>query len=114
MRAADVLGIEVVDAAGRRLGRVHDLRVRWDGRDYRLDGLVVGPGALGDRFGYEYGVVKGPWLLRQLVRGLASRRVLVAWDAVAERPAGGPWRLSVTAKDLSHASQGREPRVGMR
>lgn len=88
MRLADLLGREVVDLGGRRLGHVHDVRLRREGPDdgpltgYVLDALVVGPRALAHRWGYATGVVERPAALRRLLTGRSRQATLVPWADV--------------------------------
>ncbi len=74
MRIGEVLGAEVVAEDGRRLGEVHDVRLRRTPKDeIVIDGLVIGAGALAVRLDYTSGDVGGPWLLAWLMRRLGRR-----------------------------------------
>jgi len=71
MRISDLLALEVVDADGRQVGKVRDVRLVQDGpllgstqAAMRVDAVVAGGGALGIRLGYVRGRVRGPALLR--------------------------------------------------
>jgi hypothetical protein len=71
MRLSELLGAEVVDEHGRAVGKVHDVRLEQSGPalegfgpSLRLEGLIVGRRALGVRFGFGRGGVRGPWLLK--------------------------------------------------
>ncbi len=69
MRASELLRSEVVDARGRRLGPVRDIRITRDG--FRVAGIVVGGGpfaSIAHGWGYAEGRAQGPWLLRVLTR----------------------------------------------
>ena len=88
MRLSELLGCEVVDERGRSAGKVHDVRMVQDGppigqfgASLRLIGLIVGRHAIGARFGYDRGAMKGPWLLRQAV-GLGRNGRYVDWGLV--------------------------------
>lgn len=96
MRAADLLGTEVVDQRGRRLGRVHDIRLtRPAGEDrWRIDTLIVGTRAIAHRFGYADRVVEGPALLAALAR-LTGHRHEIPWHHVLSH---GDGRLVVRAQ----------------
>jgi hypothetical protein len=90
MRLSDLLGSEVVDGGGRRLGKVRDVRVVQDGpllspfgASLRIDGLVVGPGALGERMGFHRSNVRGPWMLKAFFEWRHRAVRLVPWDSVA-------------------------------
>ncbi|MDG9715611.1 PRC-barrel domain-containing protein [Streptomyces sp. DH24] len=84
MKATDLLGAEAVDTDGRRLGRVHDVRLARSGQDaaWRIDAVVVGPSALAYRLGYAEHVVDGPRLLAALACRLGRRNRPVPWARV--------------------------------
>jgi hypothetical protein len=88
MRLSEILGCEVVDEGGRSAGKVHDVRMVQDGPPIgqfgarlRLSGLIVGRHALGARFGYDRGNMKGPWLLKRVVGSGRDGR-FVDWGLV--------------------------------
>jgi hypothetical protein len=99
MRTSDLLDRPVVDAAGRRIGRVRDVRLVRDGHDaygrpvYRLDGLVVGRPFDGDRLGYGR-TVDAPRLLAAVFAAVRRRQYYVHWGDVAR--IGPPIVLSTT------------------
>ena len=75
MRISDLLGSEVLQADGTRLGRVREVRIVQDGpivndlqAAFRVDAVIVGRGSLGVRLGYHAEHVRGPWLLNVLFR----------------------------------------------
>jgi sporulation protein YlmC with PRC-barrel domain len=84
----DLLGKQVFDADGRRLGTVHDLRFaaeRPAGEPWRIEltGILCGARrSLGHRFGYGQGDMTGPWLLRVAMRWHSRRRLEIDWDQV--------------------------------
>lgn len=89
MRLSDLLGSEVVDEAGRRAGRVHDVRLVQDGplvgtfgAGLRVDGLLVGRRALGARLGYGRRKMHGPLLVKLAVGWLFHDGRYVDWDRV--------------------------------
>ncbi|MDQ1374192.1 MAG: hypothetical protein QOJ09_1530 [Actinomycetota bacterium] len=89
MRLSDLLHSTVVDADGREVGTVDDVRLVQDGPTVanfdaalRVEGLVVGGGALGLRLGYHRAGVTGPWLLKALFTWLERRARYVPWDDV--------------------------------
>lgn len=90
MRVTDLLGSEVRDEHGRRVGRVHDVRMVREGPRlqpvgqpaYRVRGLIVGLGAVGRRLGYAGPSVTGPWLLKVVFGFLARRGRYIEWQRV--------------------------------
>ncbi|MER7407893.1 PRC-barrel domain-containing protein [Streptomyces sp. NPDC000070] len=84
MKATDLLGAEAVDTDGRRLGRVHDIRLARPGYDapWRIDAVIVGPSALAYRLGYSEHAVTGPGLLAALARWLVRRSRPIPWNQV--------------------------------
>ncbi|MDP8932002.1 MAG: PRC-barrel domain-containing protein, partial [Actinomycetota bacterium] len=84
VRASSLLGTAVLDRDGRSLGRLRDLRLRADGDDHRIEGLVTGRGVIAERFGYAYEEVVGPWLVVALMRRLARRTRYIPWNDVVE------------------------------
>ena len=52
------------------------------GAALRVDGLVVGDGALGVRLGYHRNRITGPWLLRVLFERFEHRTRYVAWAQI--------------------------------
>jgi hypothetical protein len=102
----ELLRSHVVDAGGRRVGSVHDVRLVQDGPDrgrfgagLRVDGLVVGKGALAIRLGYHRAGVRGPFLLGRLFRALEGRARYVPWERVASHD-GGELRLDCAIDQL--------------
>jgi hypothetical protein len=90
MRMGELLESHVFDVDGRRLGKVHDLRLVQDGPErgplgpmLRVEGLVVGRGALAIRLGYHRAGVRGPFLLGRIFRRLEGRARYVPWDTIA-------------------------------
>jgi hypothetical protein len=88
MRLSDLLESEVVDATGKTIGHVRDVRLLADGPPQggfgpalRLHGLLVGHGSVGARLGLARERVKGPWLLKRLF----GRRPphVIEWSRVA-------------------------------
>jgi sporulation protein YlmC with PRC-barrel domain len=55
LRLQQLMGRRVVDAGGRRLGRVVDCLAEADGDELRVVGLLVGPHAWAARFGSAAG-----------------------------------------------------------
>lgn len=86
MKATDLLGAEAVDTDGRRLGRVHDIRLARSGHDtpWHIDAVIVGPAALAYRLGYSEHAVTGPWLLAALARWLGRRNRPIPWNQVVQ------------------------------
>jgi len=91
MRLSDLLGADVVDAAGEPVGRVTDVRLAQTGpvgagvlAQFVVESLLVSPRHTGSLFGYERRHDQGPALLRAAVRALHRRAVMIAWDDVDE------------------------------
>lgn len=102
MRASELLATAVVDADGRDLGPVHDIRVTGADDGFAVAGLVVGGGGLlawmAHAWGYAEGRAQGPVVLRALTAPAARRARFVPADRVVE------WsprvRLDCRADDL--------------
>ena len=94
MRLSDLLHSEAVDDAGRSYGSVDDVRLVQDGpllgafSAFRVEGLVVGRGALGVRLGFHRGRTQGPWPLKALFTRLESRAKYVPWEQVTSFEGG--------------------------
>jgi sporulation protein YlmC with PRC-barrel domain len=95
MLMSDLIGSHVVDADGKRLGRVTDVRLVQDGpyiegfgNALRVDGLVIGRAGIANRIGYARGGVRGPWLLRRLASALEGKAWIVPWTDVTASEAG--------------------------
>lgn len=105
-RLGELLHCDVVDADGRTVGSVDDVRLVQDGpllagfgAALRVDGLVVGAGGLAVRLGFHRHQVKGPALLRWAAGALERRARFVPWDEVAAWE-GGEVRLRCPADAL--------------
>src|SRR4051794_36056497 len=105
MRLDELLQADVFDADGVKLGHVRDVRIVQDGPAlgnrgaplFRVHGLIVGPGAVGERLGYGRAGVKGPWLFTKL---FAMRRELfVPWEQIHRRD-GARIDLTTTKAEL--------------
>jgi hypothetical protein len=106
VQIADLLGSPVVDRDGTDLGKVHDARLVQDGpmitgfgNALRVDGLVVGEGAVAVRLGYHRNRIKGPWLLKALAQRVEHRTRYVLWKDIEDV---GPDRITLrcAADDL--------------
>ena len=114
MRAVELIGCEVVDRDGTRIGRARDLCLVADPHvrglsGYHLESLLTRTGPIGDRLGYRAEDTVGPqppaWLSRRL--GRAGRAVhLVPWRDV-EAVDGRVIRLRVAAGVLCEGGQRR-------
>jgi sporulation protein YlmC with PRC-barrel domain len=89
VRIGELLRSSVVDADGKDIGSVDDVRLVQDGpildgfgSALRVDALIIGEGSLAVRLGYHRHRVKGPWLLKRLFGALERRAVVVPWDQV--------------------------------
>lgn len=108
MRLTELFGVRVVDREGRELGKVHDARLVQDGPfvegfglALRLDGLVVGEGAMAVRLGFHRNRIKGPWLLRAIAQRAEHRTRYVAWTDI-ERIEPDLVTLRCRAEDLTY------------
>jgi hypothetical protein len=79
----------VVDADNAVAGHVHDVRLVQDGpvgagfdAALRVQGLVVGRGAIAYRLGYGRTGSRGPWLVR-VIANLGHRALFVPWHRIA-------------------------------
>lgn len=84
VRATDLLGSVVEDTRGRRLGKVHDIRLARASaaEPWRIDAVVVGPSALSYRFGYAQHEVNGPYLVTAVATLLNRRSRRISWTDV--------------------------------
>lgn len=102
----DLLDRQIVDVDDRNLGRVDDLRLEMpeDGGRPRVTGLLVGPEALGSRFGSRLGrwiagvgrLRRGSWepleIPLDLVDGIGNFvHLRVRWDHEALRSGSRSW-----------------------
>jgi sporulation protein YlmC with PRC-barrel domain len=97
MRANDLIGQDVLDRDGRRLGLVSDLRCVQDGplrgamQAPRIEALLVSRARVGAQLGYDRREQQGPWLIRVVVRRLHRNLLVVPWSDVEDY--AGPVRL---------------------
>lgn len=106
MHAGELLGSDVFDVDGRRIGKVHDIRLVRAGPTlggfgpaYRVSALIVGAAALGTRLGYDRADVRGPRLLSALFGALHSRARSVPWERI-ERIGAGRIDLAARVEEL--------------
>lgn len=106
MKASDLIGCDVYDSDGIRLGRVHDLRFELSvgqGRPFHceLTGIDCGASAaVGHRLGYGTGDMAGPWPLSVLLTRYRRRSLqTIRWTHVAG-VAEGRIRLRTTRSRL--------------
>ena len=79
LRASDLLGRDVFDAAGTHLGRIADLVVE----DTRIVAVEVTKGIWGRLLGYERESAHGPWPLEPIARAVLRRNSRrLAWDEI--------------------------------
>jgi sporulation protein YlmC with PRC-barrel domain len=89
MILGDLLGVNVYDAGGTRLGRVADARFVVDGTprqllaEARLLGLVVSPHSAASFLGYERTGLSRPWPLPRMLRWRHRGSFLVLWEDIA-------------------------------
>jgi sporulation protein YlmC with PRC-barrel domain len=72
LRLEDLLGREVYARNHRRVGRIEELRARWDGKTCTIEGVVIGVAGLYERLGLA---------ARLLAGGRRSGRV-ARWDQI--------------------------------
>jgi hypothetical protein len=59
LRLEDLLGREVYARNHRRVGRVEELRARWDGSTCTIEGVVIGVAGLYERLGLAVRLLAG-------------------------------------------------------
>jgi sporulation protein YlmC with PRC-barrel domain len=95
MILTDVLGREVLDNHGARLGEVSDVRFALDSAPAqllshaRLVGIVVSPRTASSFLGYERQELTQPWPIAQLLRWRHRGSFLVLWEDIAVMGAHG-------------------------
>src|SRR5215210_6371877 len=78
MRLSDLLDVLVIDSSLEEVGRVHDVLLTQDGpmlgdeASFRIEGVIVGRGALGTRLGYVRTDMSGPWLIKCFSSGYTA------------------------------------------
>ena len=107
MRLSDLLDCEVLDRAGRPVGKVHDVRLVQDGpligtfgAAFRVEALLAGSASMGVRLGYGHGDVQGPLPIRALFARLARDMAMVRWEDIAAIEPG-VIRLNVAGDELN-------------
>jgi hypothetical protein len=96
MRASDLIGRDVFDAAGERIGVITDIRCVQDGplrgtnAALRVDALLVSRHHTGSLLGYDRRK-QGPWGVRLIVAWLHRKMRIVPWSDVVDE--GPPIRL---------------------
>ncbi|WP_413248960.1 PRC-barrel domain-containing protein [Sinomonas flava] len=89
MILSDVLGAAVLDAEGKRLGVVSDLRFVLQGGPEallaapRLVGVLVSPRTASSFLGYERQGINQPWPIAQILSWRHRGSFLVLWDDLA-------------------------------
>jgi sporulation protein YlmC with PRC-barrel domain len=89
MILSELIGAEVTDADGTRVGTVVDVRFVLDGTpgqllaEARLAGLLVSPHGRTSTWGYERTGATGPWPIAQWLEWLHRGLFLVHWEDVA-------------------------------
>jgi sporulation protein YlmC with PRC-barrel domain len=112
VRLSELAHLEVFDSEDLLIGRVRDVRLVQDGplqglvgAAFRVDGLVVGRGALGVRLGFHRRSMKGPWLLKWLFERLERQARYVPWEDVAS-VGEDALALRVAVRDLGEPPEG--------
>ena len=89
MILSELLGADVVDESGVRLGAVVDARFAIDGTpgqllaEARLVGLLVSPRSRASMWGYERTEVGAPWPIAHYLRRVHRGLFLAAWHDIA-------------------------------
>ncbi|WP_052680621.1 PRC-barrel domain-containing protein [Streptomyces sp. NRRL F-4428] len=93
MRLADLMGARVLDATGRDIGHVSDVRLTETTAPavtrprLRIEGLVIATRRRGRLLAYDHRPVDGPWPLTALARRTTRHALWTPWTAVtAHRP----------------------------
>ena len=95
MRASDIIGRDVVDRDGHKLGVVTDLRCVQDGpvrgalAAPRVTAAIVSAHHTGSLLGYDRRTEQGPWLVRAVVRRLHSGLRVIPWNDLTLSQDGG-------------------------
>jgi hypothetical protein len=91
MRASDLIGREVLDSQGARIGVITDLRCVQDGplrggvAMLRVDAALISTRHTGATLGYDRRPRQGPWIIRAAVRRLHRDLRIVPWSTIADR-----------------------------
>ncbi|MDR6989571.1 sporulation protein YlmC with PRC-barrel domain [Paenarthrobacter nitroguajacolicus] len=89
MILTDMMGCDVTDNDGQRLGEVSDVRFAVDAApgqllsQARLVGIVVSPRTASSFLGYERQGLTQPWPVAQLLRWWHRGSFLVLWEDIA-------------------------------
>ncbi|HEY8752621.1 MAG TPA: PRC-barrel domain containing protein [Arthrobacter sp.] len=89
MILTDILGRDVQNNDGKKLGRVADARFVVDSTpgqlmaNARLHGLIVSPHSAASFLGYERYGINQPWPLAQILRWRHRGSFLVLWEDIA-------------------------------
>ena len=90
MRLTDFLGSHVIDADGRKVGYITDVRLVQDGpilgefgAAFRVHGIVVGRSTIGAHMGFERRNVRGPWMLKRFFALIQGTPRYVGWGDIA-------------------------------
>jgi hypothetical protein len=92
-RLSDLVNATALDADGRVLGEVEDVRLVQDGPfvegfglKLRVDGVVIGKRSRGLRLGFGRANVRGPWLLKAIFSRLERHARYYTWDELDWEP----------------------------
>ena len=115
MILSDLLGSDALEADGRRVGGVVDVRLEISGAPAQLlsatvvTGLLVSPQTRFSTWGYERRGEDGPVVIARLQRWLHRGSFLVAWDDVERVDEGRVvFRRGYTARDAALPRAPRE------
>jgi hypothetical protein len=126
MRIADLLHSQLVDGAGKPIGKIADVWLVQDGPPVgpfgaalRVDRLVAGTYGLGSRVGYERPGVDGPAPIAWFFHRRHAHRAVAAWSDVASIETGRV-RLRAREEELDrprsideHDAAGRQVSAGL-
>ncbi|GEM_PF-445645 len=89
MNLSELLGLEVVDFDGRKIGKVREVRLVHDGVrrsvpgvGFKVQGFIVGKWTIGARLGYDQTGMKSPWMVAAIARWFMRRSVWIPWEGV--------------------------------
>jgi PRC-barrel domain len=89
MKLSDLLGSQVIDESGVRVGKVHDVRLTQDGpmigsfgAALCIQGLLTGPRTIGSRLGLGRPDVRVPWIMKRLAYVIRRNGRFISWERI--------------------------------
>ena len=120
MRLSRLIGSEILDRAGRKYGKVHDVLMVQDGpvqgsfgAAFRVDGLQVGTWSVGSRLGIARGDVRGPLPLKAFFNWLHRKAHYAEWEDIRSIEEGTIRAAAVEAGDGPEEAPGRLLAAGL-